>query len=94
MNNKEWQALEKQEYEFLEYLKIPITFFKNKYVNEVMNCIEDLFNDKYKEWQKIEDPYIFNLIDTSDFIDWVTKTYGIKFYEEIKYRFQGWSGVI
>lgn len=33
-------------------------------------------------------------LDTSDFIDWVTKTYGIKFYEEIKYRFQGWSGVI
>ena len=86
VTDEEWMALQDQEFNFLESLKLPAGFFDG-YVNDVMNFIEDAYGEKYKEEQKIEDPYIFNVIDEWEFLNWVRDNYGIKYREEVRHYF-------
>ena len=54
---------------------------------KIMDKIEDEFNTQYRENQEIDDPYIFNVIDEWEFMDWVKDNYNIKWDEEIRHYF-------
>ena len=86
VTEEEWMALQEQEFNFLESLKLPAGFFDG-YVSDVMNFIEDAYEEKYQREQKIKDPFIFNTIGEYDFMDWVYRKYKIANGEEIRYYF-------
>lgn len=86
LSNEEFKALQKQEFDFLKRLKLPGGFFDG-YADEVMGFIEEVYKEKYKEEQEIEDVCIFNCITEWEFLDWVRDNYGIKFGEEIRHYF-------
>ena len=77
----------KQEFDFLDSLDLPADFFEG-YIDEVMRSIEDKYTAAYKDWQKIEDDDIFNLIDEFEFFSWVHKRFPYIFIqEEVRHYF-------
>lgn len=83
---KQWELVEKQEFNFLKTLELPASYFEG-YVDEVINRIEEEFNAQYRENQEIDDPSIFNLIDEWEFMDWVKDNYNIKWDQETRNYF-------
>jgi len=77
----------KQEFDFLDSLDLPADFFEG-YIDEVMCLIEDKYTAAYKDWQKIEDDNIFNLIDEFEFFSWVHMRFPhIFIQEEVRHYF-------
>lgn len=74
----EWQAKEKA---FLNTKDLRPFLSKDKSVGQIMDDIEDAFDD-YKE-----EVFIFNCMDHNEFMDYLKERYpDVKFYEFSEYR--------
>lgn len=75
-----WEEREKQ---YLDTLDLLPYLEKHQDIHIIMDRIEEKFAEKYPYIK--EEEYIFNNMDTLDFMDYLAKRYGIKFYEHITY---------
>lgn len=74
-----WQAKEQA---FLDTIDLIPYLNKDKNISDIMDLIEDEHNNEY-----IEEEYIFNCMDSWDFIKYLKKRYpNFQYYEYSEYR--------
>lgn len=82
MTYKESLDWQKKEQAFLNTLDLIPYLDKDKSISDIMDIIEDRHNDEY-----IEEEYIFNCMDSWDFIKYLEKRYpNFQYYEYNEYR--------
>lgn len=74
----EWQVKEK---EFLDTKDLTQFIIKDKNIFDIMDNIEEAFGKEYSK-----EPYIFNCLSSSEFMEYLTQRYDIKFYEYTENR--------
>ena len=79
-----WEEREKQ---YLDTLDLLPYLEKYQDVNIIMDRIEEKFAKNYPYIK--EEKILFNHIGTLEFMDYLTKRYGIRFYEHITYTIAG-----
>lgn len=74
----EWQAKEKK---FLDTKDLTQFIIKDKNISDIMDEIEGDFGKEYSE-----EPYIFNCLDSNEFMEYLIQRYNVKFYEYTENR--------
>lgn len=72
MNWEESKKLQNEEFEFLDTIDIKQYIPKTKEI-DVWNLMQTIENNHGKDYRE---PFIFNLIDEDEFIDYLKKRYG------------------
>ena len=86
MNRSEWEALEDQEFKYLDTIDLLPFISKDKSVHDVMDEIEDKYEKEYLA-NHPNDKCLFNVIGAYEFADYIDARYKIRNYEYTELRF-------
>ena len=75
--------LEQQKYDFLDTLDLQFIYHQecgDYSLEAFIDYLDGTYSDKYQQWQKIQDRFLFDGLADKDFVNYLNKRYGNAVY--------------